>query len=81
MINKENKRGIYLMSYNEKKDYDLYSQRIENWEQEYSIKATRKLSKRELELLEGSKIKAHEGMMYGRMYNEWKHILYKENIK
>jgi hypothetical protein len=69
------------MSYNEKKDYDLYSQRIENWEQEYSIKATRTLSKRELDLLDGSPIKSHEGMMYGRMYNEWKHILYKENIK
>ena len=30
------------------------------------------LSKREKELLEGSPIKSHEGMMYGRMYADWK---------
>ena len=44
----------------------------ENWETEYKELVTRKLSKRELELLDGSKIKAHEGMIYGRMYADYK---------
>ena len=56
-----------------------YLKRLDNWEQEYSIKATRTLSKRELELLDGSPIKSHEGMMYGRMYNEWKEIVSNED--
>ena len=30
------------------------------------------LSKREKELLDGAEIKSHEGMMYGRMYADWK---------
>ncbi len=47
---------------------------IENWEQEYKKKATRNLSKREVELLDGAAIKSHEGMVYGRMYAEWKEM-------
>ncbi len=49
-----------------------YIERIPNWEKEYKENPTRKLSKRELELLDGSPIKSHEGMVYGRMYAEWK---------
>ena len=30
------------------------------------------LSKRERELLEGADIKSHEGMIFGRMYADWK---------
>ena len=45
-----------------------------NWEKEYMKKATRTLTKRELELLDGAAIRSHEGMMYGRMYNEWKEM-------
>ncbi len=30
------------------------------------------LSEREIELLNGSPIRSHEGMMYGRMYADWK---------
>ncbi len=30
------------------------------------------LSKQQIELLEGRDLKAHEGMIYGQMYNEWK---------
>ena len=30
------------------------------------------LSEREIELLNGSPIKSHEGMVYGRMYADWK---------
>ena len=30
------------------------------------------LTKREKELLEGADIKSHEGMLFGRMYADWK---------
>ena len=30
------------------------------------------LSKQQIELLEGRDIKAHEGMIYGEMYSDWK---------
>ena len=30
------------------------------------------LSKREKEILAGSPLKSHEGMMFGRMYADWK---------
>ena len=30
------------------------------------------LTRREKELLEGAEIKSHEGMVYGRMYADWK---------
>mgnify|MGYP003298416960 FL=1 len=44
---------------------------LPNWEKEYLTMNT-ELSKREKELLEGSEIKSHEGMLYGRMYSDWK---------
>ena len=44
---------------------------LPNWEKEYLTMNT-ELSKREKELLEGSEIKSHEGMIYGRMYSDWK---------
>ena len=44
---------------------------IPNWEKEYlTMDVT--LTKREKEILEGSEIKSHEGMMFGRMYADWK---------
>ena len=30
------------------------------------------LSKQQIELLEGRDLKAHEGMIYGEMYSDWK---------
>ena len=48
-----------------------YIKDIPNWEKEY-LTMNVPLSKREKELLEGSAIKSHEGMMYGRMYADWK---------
>jgi hypothetical protein len=30
------------------------------------------LNKREKELLDGAEIKSHEGMVFGRMYADWK---------
>ena len=44
---------------------------IPTWEKEYLTMNTQ-LLKREKELLEGADIGAHEGMMYGRMYADWK---------
>ena len=44
---------------------------LPNWEREYLTMNT-ELSKREKELLEGFEIKSHEGMLYGRMYSDWK---------
>ena len=45
---------------------------IPNWEKEYLSMARNDLSKQQIELLEGRDLKAHEGMIYGQMYNEWK---------
>ena len=44
---------------------------IEDWEREYSAMPV-DLTKRENEILKGDPIKSHEGMMYGRMYADWK---------
>ena len=49
-----------------------YIKEIPNWEKEYLSMARNDLSKQQIELLEGRDIKAHEGMIYGAMYNEWK---------
>ena len=45
---------------------------IANWEKEYPTMEGVKLSKREKELLDGDQIKSHEGMVFGRMYADWK---------
>ena len=44
---------------------------IQDWEREY-IAMDADLSEREIEILKGDPIKSHEGMMYGRMYADWK---------
>ena len=44
---------------------------IPTLEKEYLTMNTQ-LLKREKELLEGADIGAHEGMIYGRMYSDWK---------
>ena len=44
---------------------------VSNWEKEY-LSMDPQLTKRQRELLEGSKIKTNEGMIYGQMYNDWK---------
>ncbi len=46
---------------------------LENWELSYLKENKNKLSKQQIELLEGRDIKSHEGMIYGQMYNDWKH--------
>ena len=45
---------------------------IPNWEKEYPTMEGVKLSKREKEILDGDEIKSHEGMLFGRMYADWK---------
>ena len=44
---------------------------IPKWESEY-LKMNRNLTDREKELLKGDSIKSHEGMIFGRMYADWK---------
>ena len=46
---------------------------LKNWELSYLKENKNKLSKQQIELLEGRDIKSHEGMIYGQMYNDWKH--------
>ncbi len=56
-----------------------YIKDIPNWEKEYlTMDVT--LSKRERELLGGSPIKSHEGMVYGRMYADWKERSIKQTL-
>ena len=48
------------------------AQEISNWEQQYLIKEEKNLTDREKEILMGDPIRSQEGMMYGRMYADWK---------
>ena len=45
---------------------------VANWEKEYPTMEGVELSKRDKEILDGDELKSHEGMMYGRMYADWK---------
>ena len=44
---------------------------LPNWESEY-LKMNKNLTDREKEILKGDSIKTNEGMVYGRMYADWK---------
>ena len=44
---------------------------IKNWETEY-LSMNKSLSDREKEILKGDSTKSHEGMLFGRMYADWK---------
>ena len=44
---------------------------LPNWESEY-LRMNKNLTDREKELLRGDTIKTHEGMVFGRMYADWK---------
>tara|TARA_R100001443_G_scaffold44680_1_gene57664 strand:+ start:173 stop:352 length:180 start_codon:yes stop_codon:yes gene_type:complete len=48
------------------------TEEIQNWDKEYSTMEGVTLNKREKELLDGADIKSDEGMVYGRMYSDWK---------
>jgi len=46
---------------------------IQNWESEYDMTMNDgDRTVREQEILEGSPLKSNEGMVYGRMYADWK---------
>jgi len=45
---------------------------IPNWEKEYPTMEGVTLTSREKEILNGDELKSHEGMMFGRMYADWK---------
>ena len=56
-----------------------YIKDILNWEEQY-LATDPQLTVREKELLKGDPIKSHEGMMYGRMYREWREERIKQTL-
>ena len=48
---------------------------IQDWEREY-LGMVGVITERLIEILKGSEIKSHEGMLYGRMYADWKRRKY-----
>ncbi len=59
-------------TYEEEEMSKAYIKKIPQWEKEYLESMRGNLSKQQIELLEGRDIKAHEGMIYGEMYSDWK---------
>ena len=49
-----------------------YIKEIPNWEKDYLDTMKDSLSTQQIELLSGRDLKAHEGMIYGQMYSDWK---------
>ena len=45
---------------------------IEKWEIDYLKENRDKLSKQQIDILQGRDLKSNEGMIYGQMYNDWK---------
>ena len=45
---------------------------IKNWENEYLKENRDKLSKQQIDILEGRELKSHDGMIFGQMYADWK---------
>ena len=56
-----------------------YIKDIPNWEKNYLNDMKGNLSKQQIELLDGRDIKAHEGMIYGEMYADWKRRAWDED--
>ena len=44
---------------------------IANFPEEYK-EMNKSLSKRQIEILDGSPLKSNEGMLFGQMYSDWK---------
>ena len=57
-----------------------YIKDIPNWEKEYLNDMKGDLSKQQIELLDGRDIKAHEGMIYGEMYADWREKRIKQTL-
>ena len=45
---------------------------IKNFPKEYKQMMGNKLSKRQIEILDGAELKPYEGMLFGGMYADWK---------
>ena len=50
-----------------------WTKEIPTWEKDY-LRMNNELSKRQTEILNGSPLKSHEGMVFGRMYSDWKKL-------
>ncbi len=57
-----------------------YIKEIPNWEKTYLDSMKDSLSKQQIELLNGRDLKAHEGMIYGQMYADWKEKRIKQTL-
>ena len=57
-----------------------YIKEIPNWEKIYLNDMKDSLSKQQIELLNGRDIKAHEGMIYGEMYADWREKRIKQTL-
>ncbi len=55
-----------------KLSYSEMVKEVPNWENEYLTMKGIQVSQREEQILSGDDLKAHEGMMYGRLYADWK---------
>ena len=45
---------------------------IPKFPEEYKEMMKSHLSKRQIEILDGAELKSHEGMVFGKMYADWK---------
>ena len=45
---------------------------ISKFPEEYKKMMGSKLTKRQIEILDGDDLKSHEGMIFGEMYSDWK---------
>ena len=45
---------------------------ISKFPEEYKEMMQGKLSKRQVEILDGAELKSNEGMLFGGMYSDWK---------
>ncbi len=52
-------------------DKEQFFKDLQDWEREYAAMDVER-TKREEEILKGDPIRSHEGMVYGRMYVNWK---------
>ena len=50
----------------------MTEEEISNFPEEYKTMMKGSLSKRQIEILDGSPLKSHEGMDFGGMYADWK---------
>jgi len=49
-----------------------WAEEIPKFPQEYKEMMEGKLSKRQVEILDGAELKSNEGMLFGGMYSDWK---------